>query len=236
MSSAPFVGGDFRYNAPAAEPLSERQRMAVDHRRSAQLVLLVAAATLIAAVAGCQADRFNDTGCQSDGQCRADRICHVGRCLAPGDIDQTQTDAGVDAGPVSVAQFLGGWDTELSGRIIEPNGQVSEIEPDSQIIEIREGQDVDLLIDVVGAQGFCELSANLTSGGFALVDEPCEITEGGQTATYKDIDGQGRLTEDEAGGEGIHFTFAATVEFEIADAPGAVIELDVAFEGPRLQE
>lgn len=208
----------------------------MNNRRAAHFFMLVSAAMLLAYLGGCQADRFQDTGCESDGQCRADRICHVGRCLTPADIDQTQTDAGVDAGPVSVAQFLGRWDTELSGSITEPNGQISDIEPDRQTVEISRGQDSDLIIDMVGAQGFCPLSANLTSRGFALVDEPCEITDGGQTATYEDIEGEGWLTEPHTGNEGIFFTFGATVEFEVADAPGAVIEIDLVFAGPPVRD
>jgi hypothetical protein len=194
--------------------------------------MLVALAALLALAAGCQADRFNDGGCESDGQCRSDRVCHVGRCLAPDQLDQSQTDAGVDVDQAGAAQFLGRWDTTVSGRVTEPNGQVSDIEPDTQIVEIREGQDSDLIIEMVDAQGFCELPANLSADGFDLVDESCTLTDGGQTVTYDDITGSGRIDAD---GE-LTFNMNANIEFDMVDAPGAVIEIELTFAGPRLQD
>lgn len=179
-------------------------------KRSVDALLITGCLLLLTA---CGADRFEQTGCTSNDDCRAERVCQESRC--------------VDADTLSTEDYEGTWEMELSGTITtEEDGEQSF--DDELEIPVEEGDETDLVVELPADDDACQLGANLVSGGFEFDDEGCTVVQDGEEMTFRDVEGAGRLEGDE-----LFFEFEAEVDVEPEDGEPYTADYEASVEGPR---
>lgn len=190
-------------------------------------------------ISGCSADRFVDPGCVSDEECRLGRICSESVCVDPNGAEPSVEPDDSDAGPDADAEvddpepdvsselnFVGQWSTRITGEVIQPNGRVEQIDEERVIVEVTEGNDADLTVEIREVEGFCPLDAMLIDENtFTLLDTECVIEQGEVQVIYQDVNGRGELN-----GEGVfNMTLQITAFGEAEGGQPFQAFLDLAF-------
>lgn len=195
---------------------------------------LLALSSLLVA-SGCGADRFEDEGCTSDDQCYGERICEDNQCIDPaeqtpaedaGDAgpgsDVPIPDAGSDSGESPTDQYVGTWQLQATIEVTLPDGDTESGE-DEVTIDIIEGTNSDLEVQLETQENTCDMPADLAGDGFELDENGCSVEENDVEMNFRDVDGGGHLE----GGQ-LHFSFDAVVEQQLQDRP---VELDYSVDG-----
>jgi hypothetical protein len=206
--------------------------------KTAFLLVLLASTALTAA---CGPDRFTDSGCTSDTDCRGDRVCVEGLCVgeerAPDvgedvDEDGEMMDTGVeedadDAGDLDA--FVGQWGLEGPITVLTEDGETLQ-QTDAQPFPtgIERGEDSDLFIDIEPLQG-CTLLADVTGPAeFELRARDCESSPVDQIQGEATVlEGTGLLRQEDT-------SLQMQVRIQIESMDFGQIILEFEMRGPRL--
>jgi hypothetical protein len=220
--------------------------------RSYAVLLVVLSAVALATA--CGPDRFVDSGCESDDDCRGDRMCVEGLCLGdnpnagdassdtsedgesesdviPGDDAQmADVGSGEDAGSADLEPFLGQWETEGPIDVVDEEGRVvQQLEPQRLVTQVERAAEADLGIAVEALQG-CEMRADVVGPErFVVRQSSCERNP------IEQVPGPATITE----GTGVLsvnqtiLEFAFTIQIESPDL--GVVNLEFLLAGPRTE-
>jgi hypothetical protein len=205
------------------------------------VVFAVGSILMVLASSGCSADRFQDSGCASDLECRSDRVCEQNRCIPLTQIDhpsedEQDPDAGPDVLPDvegdepdehenAISQLVGTWETEVSGTMSgSGGGSIPPPTPSTLMVEITRGQESDVEIEVDFSL-LCPLEATVRSEPtFSVSTQECDAGSDSVAISYDNIVSQGSI---DAQGE-LNFDFSADATFN-----GDVFSMELTFKGPR---
>ncbi|MGM0555791.1 MAG: hypothetical protein ACQEVA_05390 [Myxococcota bacterium] len=211
-------------------------------RHTAFLLVLLASAALLAA---CGPDRFSDSGCETDDDCRGERMCVEGLCVGEGRVPDAGDDSGTDVADeedaeldigteedtsdVELDPFIGNWELEGPITVVTEDGDVlQQTEPQPFPTTIDRGDDSDLFVDIEPLDG-CSLLADTTGPGeFGIRPRDCESSPVDQLqGDAAVVEGDGRLMED-----GTSLTLAFRIQLDSMDF--GTIFLEFSLVGPRL--
>ena len=212
---------------------------------AATLVMLAA----VALAAACTPDRFTDSGCEIDDDCRGERMCVEGRCVGDdptsrdagdedADVDETDgappeddvelPDIGSeeDAASTDLEVFVGQWELEGPVDVLDDEGNViQQVDRDLYLTRIEQDDAADLRVDVGEIAG-CQLLADAVSPNeFEIrasdcTENPVDQVEGAASITG----GFGRLSVN-----GTILELDISLEIDSPDFGGVlVLEFDLA--------
>lgn len=192
---------------------------------------------VFALLSACSQDRFSDAGCESDSDCRGERVCQQGICVGEGAVEPDAADQ--DTSPDAMMQdignddaieaFLGDWELDSELRVLDQNGEVIN-GPENQTLQmtISESRDADLRLEIRELEG-CNITADLRPQGTDFVVNPVDCEEnpiGGAGATSV-AEGSGALMPNE------QLDMTLVLELNAEQQPGLIV-IDIQSTGERL--
>lgn len=217
----------------------------------APALFLLAAVALAAA---CTPDRFTDSGCEVDADCRGERMCVEGRCVGDdptsadagdedADVDESDSDtpdedvemldigSEEDADVVDLEAFVGQWELEGPIDVLDEEGNVvQELQPQLFLTRIEDDGEMELAVDVQEIPECDFFAVVIDAGQFELQPSECRsnpVEDAGGAAAV--TGGTGRLSVNQTI---LELDFTIEVDSEQL---GGVLFLDFDLAGPRTE-